>query len=351
VTDVARRHGSTEVLEATVRGLTDWSDRRYAAGEKKPSKSDLCQAIAEVQGWSGTLLRWQADEGESEKQVEELLKPWSPPKVAFAGRGLSSCDAVFATGTQGRLSLVTSEKGSWYAYTDVSMPEATPVQFLGSSNGAYRVWLNGRGLFRKDKAGSLQADADRFTAKMERGINRVFVFVTAPHKAAELQLRFRRISSRADHEKLTQAALTRKGNPERGQKVFLSVEKSLCLKCHWLENRGERIGPDLTGVGSRFSRVYLIESILEPSRTIAPSFDSVVIELKDGRLLTGIPVGETETTLTLADNQGQKHVLAKTAIAERRRHPLSTMPEGLEQRLTPDEFVDLIAFLEGQKAR
>src|SRR5262249_51617047 len=150
--------------------------------------------------------------------------------------------------------------------------------------------------------------------------------------------------SRAEHEKLTQAALDRPGNPARGRTVFFNVEKSHCLKCHRLREKGERIGPDLTGIGTRFSRVYLIESILDPSRTIAPSYQTVLLVLTDGRQLTGVKVAETEKTLTLADKDGKKHHLARADIEEQQRLSQSTMPEGLEKRLTEQEFIDLIAF-------
>jgi putative heme-binding domain-containing protein len=150
---------------------------------------------------------------------------------------------------------------------------------------------------------------------------------------------------------LTQAVLTRRGNPEHGRKLFFDTNKSLCLKCHRLGDQGERIGPDLTGVGGRFARIYLVESILEPSRTIAPSFGTLVVALKNGQVLTGVKVTETETMLTLADNEGQKHLLAKADIEEYRSSPLSTMPEGLEKRFTEHEFIDLIAFLVSQKEK
>jgi putative heme-binding domain-containing protein len=68
----------------------------------------------------------------------------------------------------------------------------------------------------------------------------------------------------------------------------LETEKSQCLKCHRIGGRGERIGPELTGVGGRFSRIFLIESILEPSCTIAPSFETVLVALEDGRVLAGV---------------------------------------------------------------
>ena len=112
-----------------------------------------------------------------------------------------------------------------------------------------------------------------------------------------------------------------------------------------MSDQGESVGPDLTALGSRFSRIYIAESILEPSRTIAPSFGTSVVTLQSGQVLSGIKVAESDTMLTLADNQGQRHVVAKDAVEEQETSPLSTMPEGLEKRMTQDEFVDLIAFL------
>ena len=91
------------------------------------------------------------------------------------------------------------------------------------------------------------------------------------------------------------AALSRAGNPERGRQVFQNAEKSQCIKCHRLGDQGERVGPDLTGLGSRFSKVYIIESILEPSRAIAPSFGTFIVALKNGKTLNGVKIAETET--------------------------------------------------------
>jgi putative heme-binding domain-containing protein len=166
---------------------------------------------------------------------------------------------------------------------------------------------------------------------------------------AELRLRFRRKTAVAEHERLAAAVLSRAGNPERGREVILDVEKSLCLQCHRVDGQGERTGPDLTGVGSRFPRIYIAESILEPSRAVAPSFETVVVQLETGQVISGVKIAEDATTLTLADNQGQQQHLAKAVILDQYASPLSTMPEGLEKRLTEDEFVDLIAFLAGLK--
>ncbi|HKI20494.1 MAG TPA: c-type cytochrome [Isosphaeraceae bacterium] len=146
-----------------------------------------------------------------------------------------------------------------------------------------------------------------------------------------------------------QVALTSSGDASRGRKLFFDTAKSQCLTCHRIGDRGERIGPELSSVGSRFSRVFIVESILEPGRTIAPSFATVMVALKDGRVLTGVRAAETDLTLTLADQQGQKHVLAKSSIEEQRPQSQSTMPDGLEKRFTPAEFIDLIEFLASQR--
>ena len=99
----------------------------------------------------------------------------------------------------------------------------------------------------------------------------------------------------------------------------------------------------------RFPRIHLIESVLQPSRTIAPGYQTFAVTLKGGRVLTGVRIAEADDTLTFADNQGNKHLLRKSSIEDQQPQPVSVMPEGLEKPLNVDEFVDLIAFLSSLK--
>jgi putative heme-binding domain-containing protein len=78
---------------------------------------------------------------------------------------------------------------------------------------------------------------------------------------------------------------------------------------------------------------------------VAPSFESTSVELKTGRILNGIKVAETETTITLVDNEAKKHVIARSGVESLKKQPGSAMPDGLEKRLSEDEFVDLVSFL------
>ncbi len=350
VAELAKRSPSAEVLAAAVRALTEWHGRE---GLTSARRQELDGAVAEVCGKSGVLLRWEVT-----GPVQLKAAPGIVERFASVGQtGDTSWSTRFAAGTEAHVTLAPKDSttdGLWFACTDVIVSEPTPVEFLASSRGSLQVWLNGRSLYRRDQAGNTVPDSDRFAGTLARGSNRLLVQVGPAGNALRgvpvvFQLRFRRKSGTAEHERLTQAVLSRSGNPERGRQLFLNTEKSLCLRCHRLGTQGERIGPELTGVGSRFSRIHIVESILEPSRTIAPSYGTVVVTLKNGKTLTGVKVTETEKSLTLADNQGQKHELARADIEEQQASPLSTMPEGLEKRLSEAEFVDLIAFLVSQQ--
>ncbi|HKA07826.1 MAG TPA: hypothetical protein VKD71_11255, partial [Gemmataceae bacterium] len=142
----------------------------------------------------------------------------------------------------------------------------------------------------------------------------------------------------------------RSGNAVRGREVFLNAQKAQCTKCHRVGDTGERYAPELTGLGSRFSKVYIVESILEPSRAISPSFEATIIDLKDGRRLTGLKVEEDDAKLVILDTQAKKHTVSKSEIESRRKSTVSPMPEGLEQSLTEDEFVDLVSYLVSLRA-
>ncbi len=334
IADFARHTPSAEVQAAVVRILTAWRDRQAITSAQRQK---LDAAVAQVQGANGILVRWQADEG----------KPGVHPTANQSLGGKT----VLATGTEGRVVLTPKSDPAfaWLASTEVCVDQVAPVEFLASSSGTLQVWLNGKSIYHRDQARKFQVDSDRFAATLAKGANRLLVRVDHAALPVEFHLRFRRKSASAERERLAQAALNRAGDPERGRKLFFDAEKSLCVKCHRLGDTGERIGPELTNIGGRFARIYLVESILEPSRTIAPSYGTLVVTLKDGRIVTGVKVAESATILTLGDNQGVQHALRKADIDELQPSLVSTMPENLEQRFSEAEFVDLIAFLAGQK--
>lgn len=349
VTGILAKNPPSDILRGAVRALTAWQQKEPAGS---PNHNRLEKTMAGVQGGSGLLLRWNVT----------LTKPDSAAQMVtmLSHRGQSPDDLMkaspawhtsFASGADARVELGPPPEGDknsvWLAFAVVSLPEPAEVQFLGSATGNLGVWLNGVSIHQREKPGAFQPDSDRFGARLERGENLVAVQVPAGVDA-RFHLRFRRRNSNASHERLTQLALTRPGEAARGREVFLNAEKSLCLKCHRLGDQGARVGPELTGAGSRFSRIYLVESILQPSRTIAPEFEYLMVELKDGPPLLGVKTSETRETVVFGDLQGL-HEIPKANIAKQQPLPVSLMPEGLEKNLTEKEFVDLVAFLLEQK--
>ncbi len=138
-------------------------------------------------------------------------------------------------------------------------------------------------------------------------------------------------------------ALGGAGDPGRGGQLFRRAG-SPCLMCHGLPGEGGDVGPDLKGVGSRRGRAGLITAVLDPSAELAPGYGTVAVVTRDGREIEGDFESETADAVHLKDDRGNPVRVPKTAVKDLRRR--SPMPDGLAERFTPQEFADLISFLE-----
>jgi putative membrane-bound dehydrogenase-like protein len=334
--EFARQQPSIEVQVPVQRALTKWDAR------------DSDWQIAELHGSCAMVICWRVA-GPMANDPEMVQKVFLP--IGGFKWQVIDWQITFGGELESRIRLKHG-KGTdemWLATAEIQLPEKADVQFLLGSSAGYRFWINSKQVQKRDEAQPYRVDSDRFDAVLEKGTSKVLLQFPSAKSDIDFHLRFRRKSASASHEKLTQAALTRSGNVENGRKLFFNAEKTQCIKCHRVGDQGEKIGPELTGVGNRFSRIHIVESILEPSRTIAAGFQSEVVTLADGKKIIGVKIAEAETTLTFADDQAKKHEIAKKDVESRRPQAASIMPEGLEKPLTVDEFVDLIAFLAAQK--
>jgi putative heme-binding domain-containing protein len=335
VVDLARKAPPADVLAVAVRWLSAAADRE---GVSPAARAVLDHAIAEVHGATGALIRWTVSGPVSREDMAAIVERYA--RVPVPRKGQTDWQPMIADVPDWRVKLGPAKDAPpdavRFAYADVVVTVATAVEFTRSGTGTADIWLNGKPL-----------DRGAISGQLAKGSNRVLVRVGGP----EFGLTFRHKSAVAAHEQLTRAALSRSGNAERGRKVFFDAEKSLCLKCHRVGDQGERVGPDLTGIGARFGRVYLVESILEPGRAVVPGFATLRVDLADGRAFTGVKVAESDTTLTLVDQEVKKHELKKADILDQRTMATSAMPDGVEKRLSEAEFVDLIAYLVSLKDR
>lgn len=145
-------------------------------------------------------------------------------------------------------------------------------------------------------------------------------------------------------------ALNHAGNAERGERLFFDERGVACSRCHRVEDRGGSVGPDLSLAGIQFTRAQLIESILYPSRAIREGYQQVIVETRDGESLAGAIKADTADGVTLVDATGRTNFVSRAMISNRDTSSLSLMPEGLQAGLSPDDFSDLIAYLESRRA-
>jgi quinoprotein glucose dehydrogenase len=155
--------------------------------------------------------------------------------------------------------------------------------------------------------------------------------------------RFEAARSKKDHLARFREALEG-GSAARGRQIFFERTSVSCLRCHKVQGQGGDVGPDLTGIGTRQKRDYLLESIVDPNRQIAKGFETVVLTLASGKYVTGIIKSEDSKKVRLITAEGTLVTVAKADIDERRRGK-SAMPDDLIKHLSKADLRDLVEFL------
>ncbi len=135
------------------------------------------------------------------------------------------------------------------------------------------------------------------------------------------------------------------GDVAAGQRVFFHPRLAACGRCHRVAGRGAAIGPELTFIARSMDRRKLLETILQPSREIAPHYQTWAIETTDGKSLTAMLIRRGGAKSTYADRDGKTFELANDEIDVHIPQPLSIMPEGLLDNLTSREAADLLEYL------
>jgi putative membrane-bound dehydrogenase-like protein len=129
-----------------------------------------------------------------------------------------------------------------------------------------------------------------------------------------------------------------------GRRIFAHPKLGGCYRCHRVEGRGREVGPDLDTIG-RTERRSILESILQPSNAIAPAYQTWQLEMKDGRVLTGLLLMTVLDEYTYVDTKGEAFKVNTRDVLETHAVLVSIMPAGLPDLLTDQELRDLLAYL------
>ena len=89
--------------------------------------------------------------------------------------------------------------------------------------------------------------------------------------------------------------------------------------------------------------------MLDPNRAVEAVYFDYLIETDDGQQRTGMIERESGSGISLLGPDGRRHLIPRARIEHLQSLGRSMMPEGLEQRITPQEMADLLARLLGRK--
>ncbi|MDZ4288592.1 MAG: c-type cytochrome, partial [Prosthecobacter sp.] len=122
----------------------------------------------------------------------------------------------------------------------------------------------------------------------------------------------------------------------------------MCATCHRFNNDGGSIGPDLTGVGNRYTMRDLMENIVDPSKVISDQYDSHEIIKKDGSTVLGRIVVEENGKVFVMTNPfapSEQLAINEADIKSKQTRKISMMPPSLINTLNQDELLNLLAYL------
>lgn len=136
-----------------------------------------------------------------------------------------------------------------------------------------------------------------------------------------------------------------RGAAAPGEATFWST----CGSCHRVDQRGGRLGPDLTRIGVTRSADALRTAIRRASTAIAPGYQSVTLVTKQGVRIRGLRKGEDAFSVQILDMRERLQGYRKADLASVARDPQSLMPDYGPDQLSDASLDDVVAFLTSLK--
>jgi putative heme-binding domain-containing protein len=134
-----------------------------------------------------------------------------------------------------------------------------------------------------------------------------------------------------------------RGSAVAGQNVF----ETNCLACHRVGDRGGRLGPDLSRIGTARAREALSRQIRGNVADFRTGYEPVTLTTPGGEQIRGVKKNEDQYSVQIMDTreriQGYLREDMRTVTSEKQ----SAMPTFGSDRLSDAELDDLLAYLTG----
>jgi putative membrane-bound dehydrogenase-like protein len=134
--------------------------------------------------------------------------------------------------------------------------------------------------------------------------------------------------------------LSYQGNPEKGRSVY----EAHCKTCHRIGGEGTNFGPELSLIGDKLSKEGLFQAIIYPNQGINNGYEGYALQLKDGGVLTGLLLSQTDDQILLRQVGGYDQTLKKSEIKDIEIMDQSLMTE-LAGVMSQQQLVDLVEYL------
>lgn len=133
-----------------------------------------------------------------------------------------------------------------------------------------------------------------------------------------------------------------------GGRVFQQAGCGIChsFSTYW---QGNGLAPDLTGVATKYTRDFILQSILEPSATLNGQYFHTEFTLKDGAVIRGSVLDVVDKKLIVAPvmmNLDVKVEIPQADVKSEKPSPVSPMPAGLLNAFSKAQIIELFAFLD-----
>lgn len=350
----AGRRGFIEVTDGDDRGAYAWlAVGRFSIEGLNPRNSKNSFAtIAQL------VRRYQIAE------AAELLKSVIRDPAASLSTRTRAAVAMAAGHSDPRIQILASTVGS-----SLWTPEQREKIFMGitSSDGAYPTLAEDLELVMRAAPQQAQTFLAAVLSQQPAGASQLIEFVRRGIVSAHLLRRpeiAQRLAALSSEELNTAIADLTKNLPNEDEATLmllaarkadciahggdaargLELFKKHCAACHQMRGEGQKIGPQLDGVGIR-GLDRLLEDVLAPNRNVDAAFRSSTIVTTEGQILLGLQRREEGETLFFADRTGKEFSITKKEIETQTVSPLSLMPANFGELLPETDTRDLLRFL------
>ena len=135
------------------------------------------------------------------------------------------------------------------------------------------------------------------------------------------------------------------GDGQRGKAL---VESSGCFDCHRIDDRGSRLGPNLSRIGSRRTPVRLRQALVAPDEEVVADNRFVRIVTKDGTTITGKLLNQDAISVQMMDAKEELKTYLRVNIREYTIVDKGLMPS-VEGKLNAQQVADIVSYLSSLK--